>query len=169
MAPPPGAPIPMEWLSLHNFLLFCHLLGALLFVAGIVLAGALFEVARRAGRPAEIAVLLAVTRVGVLLVALGGLMVPLFGLWLVHLDGFDYGARWISGALTLYVVAMLLGGYGGRRPKQARLLAGELAGRGEGVSAELRALLDDRLSRAVNYLSALLILVVLVLMVYKPS
>jgi uncharacterized membrane protein len=161
--------MPMEWLSLHNFLLFCHLLGALLFVAGIVLAGVLFEVARRSERPAEIAVLLAVARIGVVLVALGGLMVPLFGLWLVHLDGFDYGACWISGALTLYVVAMLLGGYGGQQPKRARLLASELAGRGEGVSTELRALLDDRLSRAANYLSALLILVVLVLMVYKPS
>jgi hypothetical protein len=33
--------------------LFFHLLAALLFVAGIVLAGAAFEVARRRDRPAE--------------------------------------------------------------------------------------------------------------------
>jgi hypothetical protein len=37
------------------------------------------------------------------------------------------------------------------------------------MSAELRALLDDRLSRALNYLSAALIFAILVLMVYKPA
>jgi uncharacterized membrane protein len=110
-----------------------------------------------------------VTRAGVLFVALGGLMAPLFGLWLVHLDGYDYGARWISMSLGLYIAAMLLGGIGGQRPKRARILAAELAERDEGVSAELRALLDDRLSQALNYLSAALILAILVLRVYKPA
>lgn len=158
-----------EWLSLHSFVLLCHLLGALLFVAGFLAAGLLFEGARHSERPGEVAVLLRATRFAVLLVALGGLMVPAFGLWLVHLDRYDYSARWIEMALGLYVVAMLLGGLGGRRPKQARLLAAELAARGEPVSAELRALLDDPLSRVVNYLSALLVLAILILMVYRPS
>jgi uncharacterized membrane protein len=94
---------------------------------------------------------------------------PPSGLWLVHLDGYDYGARWISISLGLYIAAMLLGGIGGQRPKRARILAAELAERDEGVSAELRALLDDRLSQALNYLSAALILAILVLMVYKPA
>lgn len=159
----------MDWLSLHSFALLGHLLGAMLFVAGVVVAGTLFEVARRSQSPRDIAVLLGVTRVGVVLVALGGLMVPFFGLWLVHLDGFSYGAGWISGALGLYVLAMALGGLGGQRPKQARLLATELAERGEGVSAGLRELLDDRLSRLANHASGLLILVIIVLMVYKPG
>jgi uncharacterized membrane protein len=158
-----------DWLSLHSFVLLCHLLGALLFVAGFILAGVLFELARRSERPQEIVVLLRATRLGVLLVALGGLMVPFFGLWLVHLDGFDYSARWIEMALGFYVAAMLLGGIGGQRPKRARILAAELAEHGEGMSAELRALLDDRLSRALNYLSAALIFAILVLMVYKPA
>jgi len=49
--------------------MFSHLLGALLFVSGLVLAGAAFEAARRRQRPSEIALLLGLTRVGVLLVA----------------------------------------------------------------------------------------------------
>lgn len=49
-----------------NLALFFHLLGALLFVAGIILAGTAFESARRRERPAEIALLLALTRIGVL-------------------------------------------------------------------------------------------------------
>ncbi|HWB69824.1 MAG TPA: DUF2269 family protein [Solirubrobacterales bacterium] len=158
-----------DWLSLESFALLCHLAGALLFVAGFILAGVLFELARRSERPQEIAALLRAARLGALLVALGGLMVPFFGLWLVHLEGFDYSARWIEMALGLYVAAMLLGGLGGQRPKQARILATELTERGEAVSSELRDLLDDRLSRVLNYISAALVLAILVLMVYKPT
>ncbi|MBN9622652.1 MAG: DUF2269 family protein, partial [Actinobacteria bacterium] len=102
-----------DWLSLHSFVLLCHLLGALLFVAGFVAAGLLFEQARRSERPGEIAVLLRATRFAVALVALGALMVLVCGLWLVHLDRYDLGTQWIATALGLYVVAMLLGGLGG--------------------------------------------------------
>jgi hypothetical protein len=35
---------------MHNVALFLHLLAALLFVAGIVVAGVTFEAARRSGR-----------------------------------------------------------------------------------------------------------------------
>ena len=57
----------------YNIALLLHLLGVLAFVAGIVLAGAAFEAARRRRRPADIALLLSLTRVGVLLVAIGTL------------------------------------------------------------------------------------------------
>jgi hypothetical protein len=71
--------------------LFFHLLGALLFVAGIVLAGVCFEVERRRERPAEIALLLGLTRMGVVLVG-GAVLLLGFGLWLVHLKHFGYDA-----------------------------------------------------------------------------
>lgn len=149
--------------------LFFHLLGAFLFVAGIVVAGAAFEAARRRERPADVALLLGLTRVGVLLVAVGGTLLPIFGLWLVHLGHFGYGSGWVSASIALYVVALALGGLGGQRPKRARLLATKLSAEGEaGVSGELRALLDDPLSRAANYGSLLLMVVIIALMVFKP-
>jgi hypothetical protein len=37
------------------------------------------------------------------------------------------------------------------------------------VSSELRRLLDDRAARTLNYLAALLILVIIALMVFKPG
>jgi uncharacterized membrane protein len=150
-----------------NVALFFHLLGALLFVAGIVLAGATFEAARRRETATEIALLLGLTRIGVLLVAVGGLLLPVFGLWLVHLGHFGYGSGWVDAAIALYVVTLVLGGVGGQRPKQARQLATGLARQQAPVSVELRALLDDRLSRAANYGSLLVVLVILVLMVFK--
>lgn len=56
----------------------------------------------------------------------------------------------------------------GQRPKQARRLASRLAAEAAPASAELRALLDDRLSLAANYASAAVVLAILVLMVFKP-
>ncbi len=145
-----------------------HLLGALLFVAGIVLATAGFETARGRSRSAEVAVLLGLGRIGVLLVGVGGLLLPIFGLWLVHLGHFGYGAGWVDASIALYAVALALGAIGGPRPKRARLLAIRLAEQEAPVSEELRALLDDHLSRAANYGSLLLVLAILVLMVFKP-
>jgi uncharacterized membrane protein len=151
-----------------NIALVLHLLGALTFVAGIVLAGAAFEAARRRERPAEIALLLGLTRIGVLLVALGTLPIAAFGLWLVHLGRWGYGSGWVDISIGLYLAALALGGLGGQRPKQARRLATDLAGRNAPINDELRALLDDPLSRTENYGSLVLILVIVVLMVFKP-
>ena len=81
---------------MRDLALFLHLLGVVLFAAGIVVAGVAFEAARRRERPAEIALLLGVTRVGVALVAAGAVMALAFGLWLVHLEHLSYGAGWIQ-------------------------------------------------------------------------
>ncbi len=151
----------------YNVALVVHLLGALTFVAGIVLAGAAFE-ARRRERPAEIALLLGLARIGALLAAVGTLVLAAFGLWLVHLGNWGYGSAWVETSIGLYVAALALGALGGQRPKQARHLATELAGRNAPVSEELRALLDDRVSLAENFGSLILILIIVVLMVFKP-
>jgi len=148
--------------------LFFHLLGALMFVAGIVLAGVAFESARRRQQPGEIAALLGLSRIGAGLVAIGGLMLPIFGLWLVHLGGFRFGTGWIDWALLLYVVAIGLGGVGGRRPMQARVLATRLASEGTPMTDELRGLLDDRASLIQNYAAGSVVLVIFALMVFKP-
>jgi uncharacterized membrane protein len=158
----------MNELTRYQLALFFHLLGALLFVAGIMLAGVAFEAARRRQRPADIALLLGLTRVGVVLVGIGALLVLGFGLWLVHLGGFGYGAGWVDATIALYLLALVLGAIGGRRPKQARQLATRLAGEDGPVSTELRALLNDPLSLAANYTSAAAVLAILVLMVFKP-
>jgi uncharacterized membrane protein len=153
---------------MYNVALFIHLLGALLFFAGITVAGVASEVARRSERASDIALLLSIARIGVLLVAVGGLLLPIFGLWLVHLGHWGYGAGWVDGALGLYVLAMVLGGVGGRRPKRARLLAASLASRGEPISDELAALLEDPISRVINYASLIIVFAILALMVFKP-
>jgi uncharacterized membrane protein len=154
---------------MEHVALFFHLLGAFSFVAGTVVAGVAFESARRRRTPGEIALLLGLSRIGVALVGAGTLLVLVFGLWLVHLGRWGYGAGWVDAALGLLVAAAVLGAIGGRRPKRVRKLAARLAADGAPVDAELRALLDDRVALAVNYLSALLVLAIVALMVFKPG
>lgn len=153
---------------MYNVAFFFHILGVLLFVAGLAVAGVAFEAARHRQRPTEVALLLGLTRVGVLLVAIGGVLAGVFGLWLVHLGHWGYTSAWVVSATALYLSVLLLGGLGGRRPRQARLLATRLAGEDAPANHELRRLLDDRISRAENYTSLLLVLVIIALMVFKP-
>jgi uncharacterized membrane protein len=153
---------------MEDAVLFFHLLGVLLFAAGVAVAGVAFETARRRERPTEIGLLLGLARVGALMVVSGGALLLVCGLWLVALEDVGFGAGWIDAAISLFVLALLLGALGGQRPKQARLLAARLAREGGEADADLRALLDDRLSRAANYASAALVLAILALMVFKP-
>ena len=154
---------------MEDVALFGHLLGAFLFVSGTVVAGVAFEAGRRRAGPAEIALLLGLARFGAALVGVGMLAVLVFGLWLVHLGGWGYGAGWVDAAIVLFVLAAALGGFGGQTPKRARRLATRLAGEGRPVTDELRSLLSDRRALLMNYGSALLVLAVLVLMVWKPG
>src|SRR5271170_1248197 len=110
----------------ENVALFFHLLGAFLLVAGTVVAGVAFEAARGRKRAAEIALLLGLTRVGVVLVGVGSALVVPFGLWLVHIEHVGYGATWVDAAFGLFVVVAALGGAGGQVPKRARRLAQQL-------------------------------------------
>lgn len=153
----------------ESWALFLHLVGAFLFVGGAIVAGVVFEAARRRHRPSEIALLLGLARVAVILVAVGGTVLVPFGLWLVHLDRVGYGSGWVAGALALFIVAGILGAVGGRRPKRARLLAERLAQEGDVETAELRTLLSDRVALALNYVSAVLVVAIVALMVFKPG
>ena len=62
--------------------------------------------------------------------ALGGLLLLACGLWLVGLKDVGYGAAWVVAALVLFALALLLGGFGGQRPKEARKLATVLSEKG---------------------------------------
>ncbi len=153
---------------MYNTVFFFHILGVLAFVSGIVVAGVAFESARRKAEPSEVATLLGLSRVGVLLVAVGTLLAGGCGLWLVDLGRWHYGSFWVSASIGLFIAALAIGGLGGQRPKQARQLAARLSAEGAAVSPQLRALLDDRRALWQNYVSLLLVLAIIALMVFKP-
>lgn len=156
-------------LSSYEWALFFHIVGAIIFFAGMAVAGIALEAARKRVRPSEVALLLRLTRWGVALVGLGTLVVTGFGVWLVELTGDELGDAWLIAALALLGVATALGAIGGRVPKKARLLATRLAAEDDAMTAELRRLLDDRVALASNYLALAASVAILVLMVWRPG
>jgi uncharacterized membrane protein len=149
--------------------LFFHLLGAFVLVAGIAVAGVAHAAARRRERPDEIALLLGLARAAVVLVAAGTAAVVVFGLWLVDVSDHGLDEPWLIAALALLAAALGLGAAGGRRPRQARVLATRLRDAGGHPTPELRRLLDDRPSAAANYLAAVAITAIIALMVWQPG
>ncbi|MGZ4463058.1 MAG: DUF2269 family protein [Gaiellaceae bacterium] len=149
--------------------LYLHLIGVVAIFSGMAVAGVGFGLARRRSRPSEIALLLSAARVAVLLLAVGVLLAVVFGLWLVHLDGWSYGSGWIDLAIALLVVSLALGGIGGQPAKRARLLAARLSREGDRENEELRRLLDDCRGLALNWLSTAGLLAVMALMVWRPG
>ncbi|MEX1357230.1 MAG: DUF2269 family protein [Gaiellaceae bacterium] len=151
----------------YELALFLHLLGVVLFFSGTAVAAVALAAARRRVRAGEIALLLRLTRWGVLLVGGGAVLLLGFGFWLVELTRWTLGDAWLGWALALFVVAAVLGALGGRRPKRARLLAEQLPAEVD-APEELRRLLRDPVSDLLNWGAAVAAFAVLALMVWKP-
>ena len=160
-------------MALTHVLLFFHLLGAVSFFAGAAVAGTLQLAAIRRERPSEILALLRPARAGAALVGIGSLLTLVFGIALAEHESYGLSPAWIQASLTLWVVSMALGGYGGRTARHARTLAERLAGEGdtpsEEESRELRSLLASRGPLWASYASTLVLLAIVGLMVWKPS
>lgn len=146
-----------------------HILSGFTLFAGLVMASTGWHLARSRAAPGEIALLLRLCRIGALMVATATVAVLGFGLWLVDLQGRRLSDGWIWWAILLLVVATVAGIAGGQRPKRARHLAQRLLDQGAEGTAELRRLLDDRFSAALNYLAAACVVAILFLMVFKPQ
>jgi uncharacterized membrane protein len=93
-----------------------------------------------------------------------------FGLWLVaDLDFVKLGDTWVILALVGWVLANALGGIGGRREKETRLLAERLAAEGDAPSSELRARMHDPVTLALSWGSGVIVIAILALMIWKPG
>jgi uncharacterized membrane protein len=152
----------------HDIALFLHLLGVITLMAGIAIAAVAHARARTADSAEAVVVLLRLARTGVLLAAPAALVVIGAGAWLVSLDHLGWDTGWLRSAIGVFIVSLLLGAAGGRRPRQARELAEQLRRDGQRPNDALRALLDDRASLLANVASGVAMLVVLWLMVAKP-
>ena len=121
----------------YEWLLFLHMTGAFLFLGAAVVALVFNVAALRRERPSEIALLLRLTARTTPAFGIGGLLLIVFGLWLVDDAGYGYGDGWIVAALVLFVLSNVFGAVGGARGKPTMELAERLAARGR--PAERRA------------------------------
>ena len=152
----------------YDFALLLHLLAVIAFFAGIAVAAAAHRAAGRLERAGEVAAVLGLARTGVLVVAVAIVLVLVSGLWLIEETGQSLGDSWLALSLVLLLAAALLGAVGGRKPKQARLLA-ERQTPEDPADTEIAALLGDRTGLAANLLATAAAFAILVLMVWRPD
>ena len=112
--------------------------------------------------------MLSVARTGVLLVAAGLVLILVSGLWLVEETNRSRGDGWLAVSLLLLLVSLLLGAVGGRKARQARVLAAS-APPDAPPEPTVLAPLRDRTSLAANLAAAASALAILVLMVWRPG
>lgn len=159
--------------------LFTHLGGGLLFGAGVFAAAVAAEVARAqraALAPPALVAVLQVGRVGAIAAMAGAVVLLAGGLALAGKLNV-WGAAWAQASIVLTVAALVLGAVGGGRAKRARILATRLAAEPAASAAllpsedvaQLQRLLADPAARALNYSAVALIVVVLALMVWRPT
>jgi Predicted integral membrane protein len=147
-----------------------HVTGAFLFLGGGAAAGILNIRAWHSDRPSEIALLMRlIQRLAVPAIGIGSITTLVLGLWLVHHDGYSYGTFWVWAAIVLWAVAGALGGRGGRYQAKAGAEAARLAARGDTATPELRALVRDPVGNALSYTSGLVLVLILILMIWKPG
>ena len=157
-------------MSTYDWLLMIHVTGAFLLIGGGAAAGILNARAWRAERPSEIALLLRLlAKVALPAIGIGSALTLLIGLWLVHHAGYSYGTFWVWAAIVLWAVAAALGSRGGRHQTKAVEEAERLAQAGDTLTPELRALVRDPVGNALSYASGLTLLVILILMIWKPG
>ena len=159
-------------MSTYQWLLFFHVLAAFLFLGGALVYHVVQAFALRKERPSEVAALLDVGRIGILGLQVAAPVTLVLGIWLAYATPpRDYGIfdEWIIAAIALWVVSVALGIRGGKTYEEAHKLALRLAGEGDAPSAELRGLVADRHALVLTYASTVALLVVLVLMVWKPG
>ena len=154
----------------YQWLLGLHVVAAFLFLSGAVMVGVLHTAALRRERPSQVASLLGLTRIGVLVVAIGALGSLVLGISLVvHLPHRSIGDTWVALSIGLWSVSLALGAIGGRHARKARYLAEQLAREGDAPSSDLRRILLDPVVLSLNYASLLAALAVLAPMIWKPS
>lgn len=151
-----------------DWLLFLHLAGAFLYVAGAVAAAALRASAIRRERPSEIALLLRAVRPFVPLIGIGLLTVVVFGIWLADRLAIGLGTSWISATFALLGWVVVVGAVAGRQDRHTRELAERLAQEGDRPSADLSSRLRDPVNLALNASLLIATVAIVALMVWKP-
>lgn len=84
---------------MFEWALLFHLVGVIVFFAGLAVAAVLQATARRRTRPSEIALLLQTARWGVVMVGAGTVLALGSGLWLVKITAYGFDG-WVLASLA---------------------------------------------------------------------
>jgi uncharacterized membrane protein len=150
--------------DLYDWLVFVHVVAAMVWVGGITVLGALaIGVLRDPDGDATARFLASLRRIGPLVLAPAPVLLVAFGIWAVaDSDAWDFGQLWIQLALGLFVAAFAIGA---AHQSTAAIGAERAAARGDHDGAV------RRLRRWAWGMAAIVLLLVVATwaMVFKPG
>ena len=155
----------------YETLLFFHILGAFLILAGAGVGTAAGIAMARTKKVHTIAALTQIAHKAEYIGNVpGGVLTFVFGTWLVIEGNWDFGALWISLAYLIWLLAMGLGtGVIGRFTKRVHARSQELIAEGVDESDELATMAADPVGPIVGNVLHALTLAILYLMIVKPD
>ena len=157
-------------MSLYDWLLFLHVLGAFALVGALTLFSIVIVATWRAERPSDIAAFAGLTRVGGLLVGVGTLMTVVFGVWLaIEVDQYRVWDGWVIAALVLWAIMAETGRRSADAYRTIGAEAARLALSDDSPRPELRAKVHGGQAVGMQLASTAAVLVILADMIWKPG
>ena len=159
-------------MSTYEVLLFVHLVGVFLILAGAGVSTATGIAMTRTNVVRSIGLLAKTGHVAELFVTVPGALIAIvFGSWLVaELGAYEFSQPWISASYLLWFVAMGIGtGLLGPILKRIEARAHAFEAEGVDTSDELKAMAGDPKLPLFGNLLHLITLALLALMVFRPG
>lgn len=160
----------MLGVSLYEFLLFLHVLGAFALVGALSLFSIVILATWRAERPSDIVAFTGITRVGGLLMSAGTVMTIVFGVWLaIDVDQYRVRDGWVIAAIVLWAIGTETGRRSADAYGKIGAEAARLAQSDDAPTPGLRAQVRSRLAVGMQLASIVAVLVILADMIWKPG
>jgi uncharacterized membrane protein len=157
--------------SLDDWIIALHVLSAVAYVAAIVLFWVLIAAVRRLDTPDATIALGPVSRLGTVVVGIGGVGTLVFGIWLaLSVGDYDLWDAWIILAIALWAIAGAFGQRTGVEYTRGVRKAIELRDAGQpGANAELLALNRTQNGVILHAVVTVTVLLILIDMIWKPG
>ena len=155
--------------TIATWMLFLHVLAALWLAAGVFSSSIVRAQGKKATTLGERVLALRIAwRLANVYSLPGGIVVGILGIGLLHPRGWTFGALWVQISMTLWL-AMLLNGNLYLRPALKKMLAAAEASAAAGApTAELAHLAAAKGPRIAAEINALGVVVITLLMIFKP-
>lgn len=155
--------------TVATWMLFLHVLAALWLAAGVFSGSIVRAQGKKATTLGERVLALRIAwRLANVYSLPGGIVVGILGIGLLHPRGWTFGALWVQISMSLWL-AMLFNGIVYLRPALKKLLAAAEASAAAGApSAELARLAAAKGPRIAAEINALAVVVITLLMIFKP-
>jgi uncharacterized membrane protein len=156
--------------TLEHVLLFLHIGGAFLIVAGAAMDTILGLRGAATTRTHTISTLadLELRALRMLLLP-GAILAVVFGTWLVPVANYSFAGAWLSAAFLLWIVLMAVHGVLSRQVARVRTEAERLIAQGITESEELRTLVAAPRARTMRWAMDLMVVLFLYVMVFRPG